>query len=195
MDETKFKILCELGNGYFKLGKLKEAKQNFEKALKENENSVIPYTGLAKIELKNRNLKKAEEFLEKAKKIEKQNIDLILTLAELEYLKNNFENSYELALKVLENSEDNLEALSILQKSAYKLNKFDDLEKFLSIQHSKQPSDKSILFALCGCLYFQDKLEEAKEYLEKLLIIDKDNKEAKDLIEIIDKKIKIKNEV
>ncbi len=195
MDELKFKIYCELGDNYLMLGKLKEAKINFEKALNENSNSEIPYIGLAKIELKNGNTKKAKELIEKAKNINPENNTIYEVLAEIKFLQNEFDESYTLALKALEYDNENYNALLTLQKISYKLKKFDNLEKFLKIFHSKIPSDKNILYALAGCLYFQDKLEEAKNYLEKLLTIDKGNSKAKELFDIINKKIDALKEV
>ncbi len=189
MDELKFKVYCELGDNYLKLGKVKDAKINFEKALNENSNDEIPYIGLAKIELINGNAKKAEELIEKAKNINPENNKIYEVLAEIKFLQNELDESYNLALKALQNDNESYDALLTLQKISYKLNKFDELEKFLKIFYNKLPSDSNILYALAGCLYFQDKLEEAKNYLEKLLTINKENAKAKELYGIIEKKI------
>lgn len=195
MDELKFKIYYELGENYLKLGKLKEAKTNFEKAMNENPDSELPYIGLAKVELQNRNSKKAEEFIDKALKINPDNINAKVVLAEIKLLQEKFEESYKLSLDCLNKENYDIEALIVLQKAAFKLGKYDDLERFLELFHSKNPSDKNVLYALAGCLYFQDNLEKAKEYIDKLLVIDKENTKGKELKDIIEKKIMAIKEV
>ena len=195
MDEIKFKIYYELGENYLKLGKLKEAKTNFEKALNENPDSELPYIGLAKVELKNRNIKKGEELIEKALNISPDNINAKVVLAEIKLLQEIFEESYKLALDCLNKENENIEALIVLQKASFKLGRYDDLEKFLELFHSRIPSDKNILYALAGCLYLQDNLEKAKEYTDKLLVIDKEHTRGKELKDIIEKKIMAIKEV
>ncbi len=190
MDQLKFNLLVELGNLCIKLGKFKDAKAYFEKALEENSENELPYVGLAKIELKNKNVDKAEQFLEKLDGSNKKFI-----LSEIKFLKKDFEESYKLLIDALKEDPENLEGITLLGKLSFKLNKYDDFERFLKIFHSKNPSDTNIIYALAGCLYCEDKLDEAKKYLEKLLTIDKENIKAKELLEIINKKIEALKEV
>ncbi len=189
MDELRFKVFKELGETYLKLAKFKEAKANFENALKENPDSEECYIGLAMIEIKNKNLKKAEELIKKAEEINPDNTKIKETLGILKFYQDKLDESYNILKKVLNNDYNNVQALIFFQKLAYKLEIYEDLENFLKIFHNNNPSDTNILYALCACLYFQDKLDEAKEFIEKLIVIDKENVKAIELKDIIEKKI------
>lgn len=68
----------------------------------------------------------------------------------------------------------------------YKLGKLEDIEKYLRTYLDYHPANLPMLYSLAGCLFAQNRLDEAKELVERVLLFDPEDQNAKELLERID---------
>ncbi len=90
-------------------------------------------------------------------------------------------------LQALEHAPDHLVALHQMVDCAYKMNSFDDLNSVLTRYLSLKPDDAEMRFCFAGCLYKQEKNQEAFKQAELVLSQKPEHRGASELKERLSK--------
>jgi tetratricopeptide (TPR) repeat protein len=86
----------------------------------------------------------------------------------------------------LKSNPENTRALLGLIEIGYSLNRLPEVEKALKTYLDYHPADLNFLYSLAGCLFAQNRLNEAACELEKISLLDPEHGKARELIEMID---------
>lgn len=96
------------------------------------------------------------------------------------------ETGFQKYCKALNANIENIDAITALAKAADELGSFDLAEKYLLEYVSLHPANLNILFRLSGIQFKLEKMEEAKENLDKIFIFDPNHYEATQLMKKIE---------
>jgi tetratricopeptide (TPR) repeat protein len=94
-------------------------------------------------------------------------------------------NYYQRSLKV---NPENPRALLGSIELAYRIHRLPELQVILGLYLERHPIDFKFLYALAGCLFAQNKLREAAEEVEKILIFEPHNINAIELKRLVEER-------
>lgn len=175
-----------LAISYFNLEEFEIAKINLENFIEQNKGSnLIPdayiylgrtYIGLAQFD-------SALEVLKKAEKIFSLNWELHLVIAQIYYFKEMYFHAYDEIKKAIK-LENNHEVYEWAGKILIKMGEFENAEKYLrNSLHSDNP--KAEIYSLLGLTYLNtNEYQKAKDYFQKALSINPQDKVAIDGINL-----------
>jgi len=95
-------------------------------------------------------------------------------------------NNYKRALEI--NVECKRALLGLIQ-IGHETRRFTELESYLKDYLDLHPADIDFLYAMAGCLFAQERYDEAREQLYRIRIFDADNERMSELLLIIDERV------
>jgi len=181
-----YEVLQELGDCYSSVGEYAKAQQHYEKAAVLAPDEPGPYVGLGVVALQQDQLDDAEIAFRVACRLDGNCAKAYAGLGLAAQQKADYKRAFEMFLRCLELDTDNLIALLGLFQTSCQMGSFAKVTHYLKVYLNMHPGDTSVMFPLAA-LYLKDgKLEESRKVLLDLLSLDKDHKDAADLLEEVE---------
>lgn len=185
-----FEILTELGQCHVSIGNFDRAKECFEHAAQLDGDAAEPYLGLGVVAMQNSQLDEAEISFKVARRLNPKNPKTYCGLGMIYQQKGSLAESFDNYLKSLELDSDNLTALLGLFQASCQMGSFGKVIYYLETYLRSHPDDVSVMFSL-GSLYAKDgRLEQARDTLSKVVAYDPENKDAANVLEEIEHRLK-----
>lgn len=166
-------------------GQIVESERRFNSMLVQYPNSVRALAGLGALYGEQRNWHKAEEFFRKAIAIN-PNCDVGFAGLALSSLQAGDKEAawhyYEKALAV---NPENLRAVFGILELGYPQSRYLEIERVLKNYLELHPANLDFLYSLAGCFYAQNRLSEATQEIEKILMFSPGHSKAVELQEAI----------
>jgi tetratricopeptide (TPR) repeat protein len=186
-DSTQhYEVLQELGDCYASIGNYSQAQQYYEKAAVLSPDEAGPYVGLGVVALQQNLLDDAEIAFRVACRLNKNCAKAYSGFALIAQQRADYKQAFEMYLKSLELDTDNLVAILGLFQASCQMGSFAKVIHYLEMYLNMHPGDTSVMFPLAA-LYMKDgKLEESKNILLNLLVLDENHKDAANLLEEVE---------
>ena len=186
-DSTQhYEVLQELGDCYASIGNYSQAQQYYEKAAVLSPDEAGPYVGLGVVALQQNLLDDAEIAFRVACRLNTNCAKAYTGFAMIAQQKADYKQAFEMYLKSLELDTDNLVAILGLFQTSCQMGSFAKVIHYLETYLNMHPGDTSVMFPLAA-LYMKDgKLEESKNILLNLLVLDETHKDAANLLEEVE---------
>jgi len=181
-----YEVLRELGDCYTSVGSYGQAQQYYEKAAVLSPDEADPYVGLGVVALQKGGLDDAEVAFKVACRLDARCAKAYAGLGLVAQQRADYNRAFEMYLKSLELDTDNLIALLGLFQASCQMGSFAKVTHYLEVYLDRHPGDISVMFPLAA-LYMKDgRFEDSKRTLLDLLALDKDHKDALDLLEEVE---------
>ncbi|HIJ52557.1 MAG TPA: tetratricopeptide repeat protein [Planctomycetes bacterium] len=186
-DSTQhYEVLQELGDCYTSVGNYEEAQHYYGKAAVLGPDEPGPYVGLGAVALQKNLLDDAETAFRVACRLDANCARAYAGLAMVAQQRANYKLAFEMYLKCLELDTDSPLALLGLFQTSCQMGSFAKVTHYLELYLNMHPDDASVMFPLAA-LYMKDgRLEQSKKILLDLLILDRDNQDAANLLEEVE---------
>jgi tetratricopeptide (TPR) repeat protein len=186
-DSTQhYEVLQELGDCYSSVGNYAQAQQYYDKAAVLAPDEPGPYVGLGVVALQTDILDDAEIAFKVACRLDASCAKAYAGLGLVAQQRADYKQAFEMYLKCLELDTDNLIALLGLFQTSSQMGSFAKVTHYLEVYLNMHPGDTSVMFPLAA-LYMKDgRFEESRRILLDLLTLDKDHKDAANLLEEVE---------
>jgi len=186
-DSTQhYEVLQELGDCYTSIGNYSQAQRYYEKAAVLSPDEAGPYVGLGVVALQQNLLDDAEIAFRVACRLNKNCAKAYSGFAMIAQQRADYKQAFEMYLKSLELDTDNLVAILGLFQASCQMGSFAKVIYYLEMYLNMHPGDTSVMFPLAA-LYMKDgQLEESKNILLNLLVLDENHKDAANLLEEVE---------
>lgn len=186
-DSTQhYEVLQELGDCHTSIGNYAQAKKYYERAAVLATDEADPYVGLGVVALQENMLDDAETAFKVACRLNKNCAKAFAGLGLTAQKRADYKRSFEMYLKCLELDSDNIAALLGLFQTSCQMGSFKQVTHYLEVYLDMHPGDTSVMFPLAA-LYLKDgRLEQSKQVLLDLLVLDSGHKDASDLLEEVE---------
>ncbi len=186
-DSTQhYEVLQELGDCYTSVGRYDQAQQYYERAAVLSPDEPEPYVGLGVVALQQGALGDAEIAFKVACRLNAGCAKAYAGLGMVAQQRADYKHAFEMYLKCLDLDTDNLIALLGLFQTSCQMGSFAKVTHYLEVYLDMHPGDVSVMFPLAA-LYMKDgRFEESRSVLLDLLALDKDHKDAADLLEEVE---------
>jgi tetratricopeptide (TPR) repeat protein len=153
-----------------------------------------PYVGLGVVALQNNQLDDAEIAFKVACRLDANCAKAYAGLGLAAQQRADYKQAFEMYLKCLELDTDNLIALLGLFQSSCQMGSFEKVTGYLEVYLNMHPGDTSVMFPLAA-LYMKDgRFEESRKVLLDILTLDKNHKDAADLLEEVEHSLAQENQ-
>jgi tetratricopeptide (TPR) repeat protein len=186
-DSTQYyEALQEMGDCYASVGNYKQAQKYYEKAAVLAPDAPDPYVGLGIVALQNNQLDDAEIAFKVACRLDADCAKAYAGRGLAAQQRTDYKQAFEMYLKCLELDTDNLIALLGLFQASCQMGSFAQVTHYLEVYLNMHPGDTSVMFPLAA-LYMKDgRFEESKNVLLEVLTLDKNHKDAANLLEEVE---------
>jgi tetratricopeptide (TPR) repeat protein len=186
-DSTQhYETLQEMGDCFASVGNYKQAQEYYEKAAVLSPDAAEPYVGLGVVALQNNQLDDAEIAFKVACRLDANCAKAYAGLGLTAQQRTDYKQAFEMYLKCLELDTDNLIALLGLFQTSCRMGSFEQVTHYLEIYLNMHPGDVSVMFPLAA-LYMKDgRFEESRKVLLDILTLDKNHKDAANLLEEVE---------
>ncbi|MFQ5450144.1 MAG: glycosyltransferase [Nitrospinaceae bacterium] len=155
-----------------------QAEDLYREAVRMDENHAGARLGLGLLELQRGNLAAAVRDLESALRIQPENEKVQCGLGMAYRQAKRFKEAQDCFTRVLDRNMENLSAMTNLLELAYESGEFAESERVLRRYLKLHPANLNMLFGLAGVLFKMNRLKEAKETLDLILIFNPDHSDA-----------------
>lgn len=186
-DSTQhYEVLQEMGDCYTSVGNYAQAQRYYEKAAVLSPDEAAPYVGLGVVALQKNLLDDAEIAFRVACRLDANCAKTYMGFAMVAQQRADYKRAFEMYLKSLELDTDNLIALLGLFQTSCQMGSFAKVTHYLEVYLNTHSGDTSVMFPLAA-LYMKDgRFEETKKILLDLLTLDKNHKDAANLLEEVE---------
>ena len=189
-----YEALQEMGDCYASVGNYKLAQKYYEKAAVLSPDAPDPYVGLGVVALQNNQLDDAEIAFKVACRLDTNCAKAYAGLGLTAQQRTDYKQAFEMYLKSLELDTENLIALLGLFQASCRMGSFAQVTHYLEIYLNMHPGDTSVMFPLAA-LYMKDgRFEESKKVLLDVLTLDKNHKDAANLLEEVEHSLAQENQ-
>lgn len=170
-------------------GKPEDAKLLFEEVLQADPENVRAICGSGAITASESRFDEAKALFEKARQLSPEYDKAFSGLAFCACQDGDFEKGWEWYKAALEKNPENISALLGLLQLGYQLGRVSAVEQALERYLEMHPADLNFLYSYAGCLFAQERFEEARSEVEKILLFDPSNANALELRDEIAKRV------
>ncbi len=194
-DSTQhYEALQEMGDCYASVGNYKLAQKYYDKAAVLSPDAPDPYVGLGVVALQNNQLDDAEIAFKVACRLDAKCAKAYAGLGLAAQQRTDYKQAFEMFLKCLELDTENLIALLGLFQASCQMGSFAQITHYLDVYLNMHPGDTSVMFPLAA-LYMKDgRFEESKKVLLDVLTLDKNHKDAANLLEEVEHSLTQENQ-
>jgi tetratricopeptide (TPR) repeat protein len=195
-DSTQhYGTLQEMADCFASIGNYQQAQKYYEKAAVLSPDAPDPYVGLGVVALQNNQLDDAEIAFKVACRLDFNCAKAYAGLGMAAQQRTDYKQAFEMYLKCLELDTNNLIALLGLFQVSCQMGSFEKVTHYLEVYLEMHPGDTSVMFPLAA-LYMKDgRLEESRKVLLDILTLDRDHKEAANLLEEVEHNLAQENQV
>ncbi len=180
----------QMGDCYATLGDSGRAKECYLQAASLACDKAEPYIGLGVLAIEAGNLPDAEQAFRIALAKNVNCGEAYGGLAMTYQQQGQHAAAFEMYLKCLEHNSDNLMALLGLFQTSCRMGTFTRIIHYLEVFLAKHPDDVPVLFCLATLQARDGNLAAAHDTLAKILAIEPDKAEARDLIAEVESKLR-----
>jgi glycosyltransferase involved in cell wall biosynthesis/Tfp pilus assembly protein PilF len=185
-----------LAECYLQMGNDIESKNLFTLVLEKNPVSTRCICGLASHAAAAGAWSDAESLFERALFIDKQSDRALAGLGMCAQWIKDEQRAWDLYMKALALNSENMQALFGIIELGYKMGMLREVETSISNYLELHPANLDLIYALAGCYFAQEKIEEAKLEVEKIRLFEPHNRKAAELDSLIANREKTdKNEI
>lgn len=188
-DGLRDNLNCLAGESLGRLGLLADALGYFRAVPRHSDFAARALTGAGAIESAACHWSSAAEFFQGALSLNSNSDNALAGLGMCSAAAGNPEAAWDYYLQSLKINPENLRALYGIIELGYRFQRLDAVEETLRNYLSCHPADVSILYSLAGCLYAQEKYEDALQEIRKVILLKPDYEIAVELREKIEQKI------
>ncbi len=183
------KALQELGDTFLTVEDYQQAQQCYERAAVISPDDAAPYVGMGIAAMRTEHPEQAELAFRVACRLDPSCARAYEGLGKVAQQEHNYEKAFEMYLKCLELDTNNLTALLGLFQASAQMGSFAKIIHYLEIYLKSHPDDGSVMFSLATLYIKEDRFEEARTILLKLLSVTPDNQDAANLLEELEQKL------
>ncbi len=176
------------GNCHLKLKEFKESQEAFKRAMEISPESPELMMNLGVVAFQLQEYVETEKWFEALLKFDSYKDKGLCGLGMLKQQLEENQEARQLFYQALKMNPENSIALSSLLKLAYASGEFRLAESALENYLELHPANLSMLFGLAGLYFEQDRLSEARETLDQILIFDTENSDALELLKKIEER-------
>jgi tetratricopeptide (TPR) repeat protein len=181
-----YDVVKELGDCHASVGNYPEAQRCYEKAASLAPDEAGPYIGVGVIALQEGKVEDADVAFKVARRLDPQCSKAYCGLAMIRQQKGLWSESFDLYLKCLELDSDNLTALLGLFQVSCQMGSFSKVIHYLEVYLNMHPGDISVMFCLSTLQFKDGRIDNAREILQNILILDPNNTDAANLLEEVE---------
>lgn len=187
----RFEIAQELGDCYCSVGDLNNAQQYYEKAADISPDEPMPYVGLGIVALQNQQIEDARAAFQVACRLDNNCAKAYAGLGMVAQQKNDYKLAFDMYLKSLELDSENLIGILGLFQSSCQMGSFEKVTHYLELYLDMHPGDISVMYPLAA-LYMKDgKIENSRDMLKDILVLDPENVDAANLLEEVEHNLQV----
>ena len=189
-DSTQhYEVLMELGDCHTSVGDYSEAQQYYEKAAVLFPDEAGPYVGLGVVALQKNLIDDALTAFKVACRLDNESAKAYAGLGMVAQQKGDYKRAFDMFLKSLEMDTNNMISLLGLFQTSCQMGSFEKVTYYLETYLNMHPGDISVMYPLAA-LYMRDgKLEDSKKVLSDILVLDRNHKDAANLLEEVEHNI------
>ncbi len=180
-------FLTGQGDCLAKLGRFGEAAATYRESLACNDKDVKAMMGLGVVHLLQENPDEAASWFNRAIRLEPDNCHVLTGMGMTRALQGENCDALILFTKALDIDPEHLTALHELLKIGYQSESLSAVEPYVQGYLMYHPTNSHMLFSLAGLQYRLGKFNEARDNLERLLIIEPDYHGGADLLKEINR--------
>ncbi len=180
------KILQELGDQFLSIGDMTQAQRCYEKAAAVDTDASAPYAGLGTIALQKNLIDDAETAFRVARRLDPFCCKAYEGLGIIAQRKADYERAFEMFLKCLELNSNNLAALLGLFQASSQMGSFAKIIYYLEVYLDMHTDDHSVMFCLATLYVKENLFSKSRTMLLRILELDPDNQDAKNLFEEVE---------
>ncbi len=169
-------------------GALELATSIYDSILNESPSCARALCGRAALKANSNSWSEASVLFEKALQADARCDIALAGLGMCAAQAQNFNKAWDLYSKALVINPENLRAVLGIIELGYPLKRLLEVENAVRGYLDLHPADCNFLYSLAGCLFAQNKLDEALDELNRLSLFEPDNKHAAELREMISQK-------
>ena len=184
-----YEVLMELGDCHATVGRYEPARQYYNKAAAISPDEAGPYVGLGVILLHENHLEDADIAFRVAYRLNNRCSKAFVGMAMVHQQRGDYRVAFDLYLKCMELDPNNLTALLGLFQSSCQMGTFSKVIHYLQVYLEMHPADVSVMFSLSALYMKEGRLEDSKNLLSDVIVLDPSNHDAVNLLEEIEHKI------
>lgn len=169
-------------------GQLRDAREIFEKIIAANPNAARAVCGMAALEAHAGRWGEAKALFQKALTMKPDYDVPYAGLGLCSIQEKDLTTAWENFWQATQVNPENTRALVGLIEVGYQQKRYVDLEKALRGYLDLHPADVEFIYSLAGCLFAQGKYDSARTEAEKIFLFDSDHRDARELVEMINRK-------
>jgi tetratricopeptide (TPR) repeat protein len=177
------KTLQELGDNFLSVDDYEQAQQCYEKAAILDADEAAPYVGIGAVAMRKNLFEEARLAFRVACRLDAKCSGAYEGLGRIAQQNKNYEKAFKMYLKCLELDTNNLNALLGLFQTSSQMGSFAKIIYYLEIYLNMHPNDTAVMFSLATLYIKEDRFEESKAMLLKILAISPNNQDVKNLLE------------
>lgn len=166
-------------------GRLEEARKIYEQVLSVNPRSPFGLCGSGVLKATAERWEEARECFERALTAYPQYDVALAGLGFCAGRKGDKEGAWNWYRKALQSNPENTRALLGVIEFGYPLQRLDEVQRALEQYLEMHPADLDFLYALAGCYFAQQKLDEAKSEISKIMLFAPEHESARELRSLI----------
>lgn len=187
--DQHYQAMKELGDCYTALLDFDQARECYRQAATLAPDAPGPYVGLGVIAIQAEQLQDARAAFEVARKLDANCAEAYGGLAMIHQQQKDHQAAFEMYLRCLELDIDNLVALLGLFQTSCQMGTFCKIIHYLEAYLDRHPGDTSVLFCLASLYAKEGRLDEARQSLQTVLILEPDKSQAADLLTEIEQEL------
>jgi tetratricopeptide (TPR) repeat protein len=189
-DSTQhYEVLMELGDCHTSVGDYHEAQQCYEKAAVLCPDEAGPYVGLGVVALQKNLIDDALTAFKVACRLDNKSAKAYAGLGMVAQQCRDYKRAFDMFLKSLEMDTNNMISLLGLFQTSCQMGSFEKVTYYLETYLNMHPGDVSVMYPLAA-LYMKDgKLEDSRKVLLDILTLDRNHKDAANLLEEVEHNI------
>ncbi len=189
-DSTQhYEVLMELGDCHTSVGDYPEAQQCYEKAAVLYPDEAGPYVGLGVVALQKNLIDDAQTAFKVACRLDNKSARAYAGLGMVAQQRGDYKGAFDMFLKSLEMDTNNMISLLGLFQTSCQMGSFEKVTYYLETYLNMHPGDVSVMYPLAA-LYMKDgKHEDSRKILLDILTLDRNHKDAANLLEELEHNI------
>lgn len=166
-------------------GEIDSASEIYTEVLEKDPNFPRAICGRAALAAHNGRWAEAKSLFEKSLRINPRFDIALAGMGMCSAQEQDFDKAWNYYTQALSINPENMRALLGILEIGYPLGRLVEIENVIQAFLELHPVDTNMIYSLAGCMFAQERFEEAIEELEKILLFEPDNHNALELKEVI----------
>ena len=178
-------IECLKAEAYIFSSQVDLAEEIYKRVLNEDPDYPRALCGQGALASSRGQSAEARVVFERALKRDSKSDVALAGLGMVEQAGGNFHQAWNLFKQANQLNPENGRALYGIIELGYHFSNFDDIEQALNAYLECHPGDVNYLYALAGCYFRQERMADAQQEIDKILLLDPQNANAHEMVKLI----------